>query len=791
MSDRLLSSHRMKVVVSHHDGVPRVIDVISEITRIIPVHVLLEEPRASQNDVHGLNDPSFEIPFQISSDSWKQLLLPFCRIFQELCLNDLFCRKFPPLLLVSDPGFFSECFISAQLGLPLLALSFGNLRETGFFLSHFVRHPTSNDRLVSANYLLGEDAMFVDFEHDRGIFTVVFAAYGEKPFIHWGREEKEGIPNTLGCLYAIRVKYESIRRIIVDTCPKSKGQPALRMYFLLNYPPEIKRLPPVIFNRNLHSGDRKRSIPQYEGDRRDNCAVINECPMLLLEFKGQKSPDELYCAISRLNVRTRIQVEFSNVFVEEFDPKLYVGLPVLVIGADYRSCAREETRGEIHEYIPPFPKVNEYWSNKLSKYGCFGLEYLIAALLTRGAIVKDQILISKEARDNFLLLVTKEFEQKPEVALEALERLLNFLDETKQVNSLLRTYKKILENLKGDPEILREILQKSEDGSYARVRKMIVTPTRTLLVVPELLMGNRVLRTFDETGDGALRVQFRDDDGTKLRINNTGGYLIQTTVHNTLYRGVNIANRHFVYLASSNSQMRDNGCYFFDDGEGGQAQKIRESLGKFDKTNIPKLMSRIGQCFTQAEQCDAVLERKRYNKVHDFIGGKDGNGDPYTFSDGVGKMSCEFASKIAEKMNMGGFVPSCFQIRYRGVKGVLSVDPAMDERRLWAEKNGVKDSTKLVKKTIYLHVLFRPSQDKFNAPRNENIEIVKHSSPIPVCLNRPLICIMDQVSEMQGYELHTKVCGRIHSLLDRQLMQMAEILMSEDRWAFESSVFSC
>lgn len=58
--------------------------------------------------------------------------------------------------------------------------------------------------------------------------------------------------------------------------------------------------------------------------------------------------------------------------------------------------------------------------------------------------------------------------------------------------------------------------------------------------------------------------------------------------------------------------MRDNGCYFFDDGEGGegqggQAQKIRESLGKFDKTNIPKLMSRIGQCFTQAEVSVSVL----------------------------------------------------------------------------------------------------------------------------------------------------------------------------------------
>lgn len=47
--------------------------------------------------------------------------------------------------------------------------------------------------------------------------------------------------------------------------------------------------------------------------------------------------------------------------------------------------------------------------------------------------------------------------------------------------------------------------------------------------------------------------------------------------------------------------MRDNGCYFYDDGKGGQAHKIREQLGKFDRCNIPKMMSRMGQCFTQAK----------------------------------------------------------------------------------------------------------------------------------------------------------------------------------------------
>lgn len=69
-----------------------------------------------------------------------------------------------------------------------------------------------------------------------------------------------------------------------------------------------------------------------------------------------------------------------------------------------------------------------------------------------------------------------------------------------------------------------------------------------ILVVPELLMGNRVLREFDETGDGALRIQFRDDDGSHLRRQNAGEYIIQTTVHNALLHGVHIGGSIFIRI---------------------------------------------------------------------------------------------------------------------------------------------------------------------------------------------------------------------------------------------------
>uniref|UniRef100_A0A183E2Q4 RNA-dependent RNA polymerase n=1 Tax=Gongylonema pulchrum TaxID=637853 RepID=A0A183E2Q4_9BILA len=242
-------------------------------------------------------------------------------------------------------------------------------------------------------------------------------------------------------------------------------------------------------------------------------------------------------------------------------------------------------------------------------------------------------------------------------------------------------------------------------------------------LAPQMQMGNRVLREFDSDGTGALRVQFRDDCGTLMR-------------------------RHFVYLGSSNSQMRDGGCYFYDDGEGGQVQRIRESLGRFTQCSIPKMMSRMGQCFTQARQCAVKLKRANYNKTYDVIGGCDTNGSAYVFSDGVGTISIDFARTIALDLGVENFIPSCFQVRYRGVKGVLTLDPNLDVRKCWAETNRIADNSRYTNRQNNLAVLFRPSQDKFKAPRDTSIEVVKYSAPTPVFLNRPLILILDQVSEL-------------------------------------------
>uniref|UniRef100_A0A915C5Y6 RNA-directed RNA polymerase n=2 Tax=Parascaris univalens TaxID=6257 RepID=A0A915C5Y6_PARUN len=758
---------------------------------------------------HDYCEPWTELDLEVSTSEWNcTRCLGLAKSFQQIASEVGLRGQLSPILQFFSKAMFIEDCIPAHLGIALCAVHFGNLVSNGLYLAHFTRHALVGTdieqsrclevfRALKGHHI--KSPMIVDFEHDRDVFVVRFAILdggfrpkNEDRSDDRGKQKSVSVSTFLpGSAISVKVRYISIRRIVVDTIATTHdGVPSTHVYFQLNYPPEIRKFQkkPGDGDEKLYSeGNRWRTIPEDNDDVRDNCSAINDSPTLCLQFTHQLSDQCLYEILSRIYARIALPFEFTNIAVVRFKVTEYVPMPVSFVGCDHRACAGEQTPtqnsgdSKVPSYEPPFPRFDLECYRKIVDCGVFGLEYLIAALMTRGAIVKDQILVSAKKRDEFVDLIVRRFRENKELTLESLERLLNVVDETKQTPSLLISFEKIRNALLSQKDILEEIYRESKRDGYQRVRKVVITPTRMLFVVPELLMGNRVLRNFDKDGNGSLRVQFRDDDSSQLRRNTVGPFLIQSTVFNTLTRGIHIGSRHFVYLGSSNSQLRDNGCYFFDDGKGGHAKWIRTQLGKFDRGNIPKMMSRMGQCFTQAKQCAVVLKRHKYNKTWDVIGGRDSKGEPYIFSDGVGRLSQEFAEKIAKDINLANAVPSCFQIRHRGMKGVLSVDPLLDSRKHWAVAHGIKDGSIATSRINDLAVVFRPSQDKFKAPRDETIEIVKYSSPTCVSLNRPMISILDQVSSMQGHTVHMTVTERIHELLDMQLMELAEIFLDEDR----------
>ncbi|OUC48340.1 RNA-dependent RNA polymerase [Trichinella nativa] len=292
---------------------------------------------------------------------------------------------------------------------------------------------------------------------------------------------------------------------------------------------------------------------------------------------------------------------------------------------------------------------------------------------------------------------------------------------------------------------------------YVSVRKVVITPTRVLLSVPDKMMSNRILRQFGS--DLALRVIFRDEAGTRILASKFSLTSLKQIVTKVMTTGLTIGPRLYQFLGWSNSQLRDHGCYFYASTEEVNVEEIRRWMGDFSSIrSVPKLMSRMGQCFTQAFAITAIPFSADSKEVliETDIQSSDSK---FCFSDGIGRMSTKLAEEVAERLELWP-VPSAFQIRYAGFKGMLCVDPRLD--------GDVK-------------MVFRQSMHKFHTEGTHTLEIVKHSQPCEVNLNRPLIMILDQVAFKEGFPVNGRVQNRVMQLLDQQICELSQMLLFEDQ----------
>lgn len=141
-------------------------------------------------------------------------------------------------------------------------------------------------------------------------------------------------------------------------------------------------------------------------------------------------------------------------------------------------------------------------------------------------------------------------------------------------------------------------------------------------------------------------------------------------------KGILIAGRLFEFLAWSNSQLRDRGCYMFAavpdcQGKIRTASDIRKFLGRFDTIrSVPKLMARMGQCFTQSRVAgDYSISSQQVVIEEDVKGSEEdvdpATGEPYVFSDGVGKMPPEVAKQVIQVLTSIESISSTFFLQFK------------------------------------------------------------------------------------------------------------------------------
>lgn len=236
------------------------------------------------------------------------------------------------------------------------------------------------------------------------------------------------------------------------------------------------------------------------------------------------------------------------------------------------------------------------------------------------------------------------------------------------------------------------------------VHRVQVTPTRVYFSGPEVNMSNRVLRQFHSHIDNFLRVSFIDEEWDKMystdlspRVAGMGTRRtkLYERIISILRNGIKIGDKRFDFLAFSSSQLRENSLWMFAPTRDLNADGIRQWMGDFHKIkNVAKYAARLGQSFGSSTETLSVGEDE-IEIIPDVMAVADGT--KYTFSDGIGKISEDFAHRVAIKCGVRGRTPSAFQIRYAGYKGVVAVD-LLSSKKLSLRKSMLKyesDNTKL------------------------------------------------------------------------------------------------
>ncbi|KAK8607295.1 hypothetical protein V6N13_053037 [Hibiscus sabdariffa] len=185
--------------------------------------------------------------------------------------------------------------------------------------------------------------------------------------------------------------------------------------------------------------------------------------------------------------------------------------------------------------------------------------------------------------------------------------------------------------------------ERLKDHNVMSCHRALVTPTKIYCLGPELESANYVVKNFAEYASDFMRVTFVEEDW----------------------------NKRFEFLAFSASQLRSNSVGMFESNDKVKAEDIREWMGCFKKIrSISKFASRMGQLFSSSVPTLVVPEQDM-EIIDDIEVNTDGI--DYCFSDGIGKISLPFARQVAKKCGLN-HIPSAFQIRYGGYKGVAAVD---------------------------------------------------------------------------------------------------------------------
>ena len=223
--------------------------------------------------------------------------------------------------------------------------------------------------------------------------------------------------------------------------------------------------------------------------------------------------------------------------------------------------------------------------------------------------------------------------------------------------------------------------------------KAIVTPTGFVLRGPEWGVSNRVLRKYAKHIKCFMRVFFADEDGLSVFHDPRSSQEdVYARFRDVLRNGITIAGRIFEFLGFSHASLRYHSAWFVapfeEDGIPIRARDVIQALGDFSNIRCSaKCAARIGQAFSDTIHAIRIPDDAYVIETKDDVV-RNGR----TFSDGCGTISEALLQRVWRSLppDRRSKRPTVLQIRYRGAKGVISLDNALLGERLHIRKSMTK-----------------------------------------------------------------------------------------------------
>jgi len=296
-----------------------------------------------------------------------------------------------------------------------------------------------------------------------------------------------------------------------------------------------------------------------------------------------------------------------------------------------------------------------------------------------------------------------------------------------------------------------------------KIYSVVLTPTRIIYLPLQYTQGSRLFKKFGSSS--FITVTFRDEQNNTLR-----GEKLLTYVQSYIAKGVILAGRLCCFFSATSNQLRTQKATFVDVGflpGGGDSnadvarglRAMREQIVQPDGEGVTmaKYLSRLALFGTTCHPTVDVL-RSDVIESPDVMTSPHYGGFPTALTDGAGKISRTLGREITSCLDLNA-IPSAFQIRWAGAKGVVVVVDDDD-----VELKGRK-------------MLVRPSMLKFRMGNIEDwtLGVVSHSRWLESHLNREIITLLTSVRD-EGYVPE----GHIYRLQEEELKIAYRLFTDQD-----------